>query len=105
MGNTPNTDILCSNEEGTKFVYKAFNITKETPFNGEEEYADFVIWNGLTLRDSYDYDIKKSQIESLDTGKFKEMALLEFEYECFKRELKVLASNFSFQRDDDFDEI
>jgi hypothetical protein len=27
--------------------YKAFKITKETPFNGEEEYADFVIWDGL----------------------------------------------------------
>ena len=27
--------------------YKAFKITKKSPFNGEEEYADFVIWDGL----------------------------------------------------------
>ena len=27
--------------------YKAFKITKENPFKGEEEYADFVIWDGL----------------------------------------------------------
>ena len=27
--------------------YKAFKITKEKPFNGKEEYADFVIWDGL----------------------------------------------------------
>ena len=27
--------------------YKAFKITKESPFKGQEEYADFVIWDGL----------------------------------------------------------
>ena len=27
--------------------YKAFKISKTKPFNGEEEYADFVIWDGL----------------------------------------------------------
>ena len=27
--------------------YKAFKISKNKPFNGEEEYADFVVWDGL----------------------------------------------------------
>ena len=27
--------------------YKAFKISKNNPFNDEEKYADFVIWDGL----------------------------------------------------------
>jgi hypothetical protein len=58
--------------------------------------------NGLTVRDSYNYDVKKAQIEALDVGQFKEMAVLEFEYECIEREMKFLSSNYSFEREDDF---
>jgi len=65
-----------------------------------------LIANGLTQRDSYDYDIKKSQIEILDVAdKFKELTVLEFEYETYKREMKILSANYDFKRDDDFYEV
>ncbi len=42
--------------------YKAFKISKDKPFNGEEEYADFVIWDCL-----YDAEVANGIITN---GKF-----------------------------------
>jgi hypothetical protein len=50
MGNTPNTDILCSNTEGTKFVHiqvKTFvpnNNTVTVGKKAEKDYGDNFIW-------------------------------------------------------------
>jgi len=77
-------------------------ITNKLNTDAYELLGRDLITNGLTMRDSYNYDVKKAQIEALDVGQFLEMAVLEFEYECFERELKVLSNNFNFERDDDF---
>ncbi len=42
--------------------YKAFKVSKDKPFKGEEEYADFVIWDGL-----YDAEVAYGTIRN---GKF-----------------------------------
>jgi len=50
LGNTPNTDILCSNLEGTKFVHiqvKTFvplNKTCSVGFKAEKNYGDNFFW-------------------------------------------------------------
>ncbi len=50
MGNTPNTDILCSNTEGTKFVHiqvKTFVPSNKTVTVGqkaEKDYGNNFIW-------------------------------------------------------------
>lgn len=50
VGNTPNTDILCSNKEGTKFVpiqVKTFvpgNRTCSVGLKSEKDYGDNFIW-------------------------------------------------------------
>ena len=50
MGNTPNTDILCSNREGTKFVHiqvKTFvpgNATVSVGKKAEKNYGKNFIW-------------------------------------------------------------
>ena len=50
MGNTPNTDILCSNREGTKFVHvqvKTFvpgNATVSVGRKAEKHYGDNFVW-------------------------------------------------------------
>ena len=50
LGNTPNTDILCSNLEGTKFVHiqvKTFVPTNKTCSIGvmsEKNYGENFIW-------------------------------------------------------------
>jgi hypothetical protein len=50
MGNTPNTDILCSNSEGTKFVHiqvKTFvpgNKTVTVGLKAEKNYGKNFIW-------------------------------------------------------------
>lgn len=50
MGNTPNTDILCSNSEGTKFVHiqvKTFvpgNATVVVGRRSERNYGEKFIW-------------------------------------------------------------
>ena len=50
MGNTPNTDILCSNKEGTKFVHiqvKTFvpgNTTCSVGIKAERNYGKNFIW-------------------------------------------------------------
>lgn len=50
MGNTPNTDILCSNEEGTKFVHiqvKAYvpgNATVTVGKKAEKNYGNQFVW-------------------------------------------------------------
>jgi hypothetical protein len=59
-----------------------------------------LVANGLTMIDSYDYDVAKAQIESLDVGQFKEMALLEFEIDCCERDLKVLSSHYNLEIED-----
>jgi len=77
-------------------------ITNKLNSDAYELLGRDLIANGLTMRDSYDYDVKKAQIEALDVGQFKEMAVLEFEYESCEREMKVLSSNYNFKREDDF---
>jgi hypothetical protein len=61
MGNTPNTDILCSNLEGTKFVHiqvKTFNPGKGNTVaigkKSEKDYGDNFIWvlGGIPNADS-----------------------------------------------------
>ena len=83
------------------------HITQQTKTNLDayELLTKDLIANGLTQRDSYDYDVKKAHIEALDVGKFKEMAVLEFEYDAYKREMKILSANYDFNRDDDFYEV
>lgn len=50
IGNTPNTDILCSNKEGTKFVHiqvKTFvpgNKTCSVGLKSQKNYGDRFIW-------------------------------------------------------------
>ena len=50
MGNTPNTDILCSNSEGTKFVhiqvktYVPGNKTVTVGVKAEKNFGDNFIW-------------------------------------------------------------
>ncbi len=50
LGNTPNTDILCSNLEGTKFVhiqvktYKPGNRTCSVGANAEKRYGENFFW-------------------------------------------------------------
>lgn len=60
MGNTPNTDILCSNREGTKFVhiqvktYVPGNKTVSVGKKAEKYYGENFIWvlAGIPLPDS-----------------------------------------------------
>ena len=60
LGNTPNTDILCSNPEGTKFVHiqvKTFvpgNRTVPVGKKAENKYGDNFFWvlAGIPLPDS-----------------------------------------------------
>lgn len=60
MGNTPNTDILCSNSEGTRFVHvqvKTFvpgNRTVSVGRKAERFYGDNFIWvlSGIPLPNS-----------------------------------------------------
>jgi len=62
MGNTPNTDILCSNTEGTKFIHiqvKTFRPNDKTVAIGkkaEKYYGENFIWvlAGIPLSDSDD---------------------------------------------------
>jgi len=62
MGNTPNTDILCSNVEGTKFVHiqvKTFRPQDSTVAVGlkaEKNYGQNFIWvlAGIPPKDSTD---------------------------------------------------
>ena len=62
LGNTPNTDILCSNKAGTKFVHiqvRTFNPTKKTYSVGkkaEKDYADKFFWvlSGIPSPESND---------------------------------------------------
>ena len=62
MGNTPNTDILCSNTEGTKFVHiqvKTFRPKDKTVAVGlkaEKPYGKNFIWvlAGIPPKDSDD---------------------------------------------------
>jgi len=62
MGNTPNTDILCSNEEGTKFVHiqvKTYVPGSKTVAVGkkaEKDYGDNFVWvlGGIPHADSDD---------------------------------------------------
>ena len=50
MGNTPNTDVLCSNIEGTKFVhiqvktYPPGNRTVTVGLKAEKDYGEKFIW-------------------------------------------------------------
>jgi hypothetical protein len=77
-------------------------ITNKLNADAYELLGRDLIANGLTMRDAYDYDVKKAHMEDLEPGKFLEMAVLEFEFECFERELKVLSANYNFEREDDF---
>lgn len=60
MGNTPNTDILCSNAQGTKFVhiqvktYVPGNKTVSVGRKAEKYYGENFIWvlAGIPLADS-----------------------------------------------------
>lgn len=62
MGNTPNTDILCSNEMGTKFVHiqvKTFvpgNRTVSVGKKAERNYGERFIWvlSGIPHPDTVD---------------------------------------------------
>ena len=64
--------------------YKAFKITKEKPFNGKEEYADFVIWDGL-----YDGEVAYGVIAN---GKFS--GFLSFSHVEIKVDLAADISTF-----------
>jgi hypothetical protein len=50
LGNTPNTDILCSNEEGTRFVhvqvktYVPGNRTVTVGLKAEKNFGENFIW-------------------------------------------------------------
>lgn len=50
MGNCPNTDILCSNKEGTKFIhiqvktFKPGNSTCSVGMKAENNYGENFIW-------------------------------------------------------------
>jgi hypothetical protein len=77
-------------------------ITNKINSDAYELLSRDLIANGLTMRDSYNYEVKKAQIEALVVGQFKEMGVLEFEYESCEREMKVLSSNYNFKREDDF---
>ena len=77
-------------------------ITNKLNADAYELLSRDLIANGLTMRDAYDYDVKEAHMEDLEPGKFLEMALLEFEYQHFEREIKLLSSNYNFVRDDDF---
>jgi hypothetical protein len=77
MGNTPNTDILCSNKEGTKFVHvqiKTFdpehNKTCIVGMKGEKYYGDTFFWilcgipKSINPRVPFQYYIIPSKIMS-----------------------------------------
>ena len=60
LGNTPNTDILCSNEEGTRFVhiqvktYVPGNRTVTVGLKAEKDFGENFIWvlAGIPAADS-----------------------------------------------------
>jgi hypothetical protein len=62
MGNTPNTDILCSNEEGTKFVHIQVKTyvpgirTVQVGRKSEKDFGENFIWvlGGIPHADSKD---------------------------------------------------
>ena len=54
--------------------YKAFKISKTKPFNGEEEYADFVIWDGL-----YDAEVAYGVIKNKKFSGFLSFSHVEIE--------------------------
>jgi len=74
MGNTPNTDILCSNVEGTKFVhiqvktYVPGSRTVSVGKKAEKDYGDNFIWvlGGIPHAESEDdfeyYIIPSSEV-------------------------------------------
>jgi len=75
MGNTPNTDILCSNADGTKFVhiqvktFKPGNRTVSVGKKAERFYGDNFIWvlSGIPLPNSdrpFEYYVIPSSIVS-----------------------------------------
>ena len=77
-------------------------ITNKLNADAYELLSRDLIANGLTMRDAYDYDVKKAHMEDLEPGKFLEMALLEFEYQNIELGIKLLSSNYNFVREDDF---
>lgn len=77
MGNTPNTDILCSNTDGTKFVHiqvKTFvpgNKTVSVGRKAEKYYGENFIWvlAGIPTADS-DKDFEYFVIPSSEVSKY-----------------------------------
>ena len=81
LGNTPNTDILCSNQEGTKFVhiqvktYIPGGKTCSVGMKAEKDYGDNFFWvlAGIPLPNSkaeFEYYIIPSKVmaEKIKTG-------------------------------------
>lgn len=86
MGNTPNTDILCSNTAGTKFVHiqvKTFvpgNKTASVGVKAEKDYGSNFIWviAGIPLASSdkpFEYFIIPSSEMSVNVKKAHELWL------------------------------
>lgn len=80
MGNTPNTDILCSNPEGTKFVhiqvktYVPGNKTVTVGAKAEKDFGSNFIWvlAGIPLADSdaeFEYYIVPSNEVAVNVAK------------------------------------
>jgi hypothetical protein len=67
--NLSNFDMLFNGRR-----YKAFKISKDKPFNGEEEYADFVIWDGL-----YDAEVAYGVIRNYKFSGFLSFSHVEIE--------------------------
>jgi len=100
MGNTPNTDILCSNADGTKFVhiqvktYVPGSRTVSVGKKAERDYGDNFIWvlGGIphvNTNDDFEYYIIPSSIVSENVKK------------CHQLWLDTPAKNGSKHKDND----
>lgn len=88
MGNTPNTDILCSNTEGTRFVhiqvktYVPGNKTVTVGFKAEKNSGDNFIWvlAGIpkaNSNDVFEYFVIPSPVVSKNVSKAHQLWLSE----------------------------
>ncbi|MDE2056601.1 MAG: hypothetical protein KGI88_05140 [Betaproteobacteria bacterium] len=65
-----------------------------------------LIMNGITENVSNAYMTKKKNFEDVHlTGQLRELAVLEYEYHSYLRQMIILSTNFVFKTDDDFYEF
>lgn len=77
MGNCPNTDVLCSNKEGTKFchiqvkTFRPHDKTCAVGLKAEKEYGDNFFWvlGGIPELNDKDQTFKYFVIPSREMGK------------------------------------